>query len=153
MSVLLLKKKPPELEALEEQLEQEELLKWHFPTVEAGGLPLGERVLVQLRSVKKMSKGGIVLPEEAREAEKYNTNVAKVVALGPLAYRKRDTLELWAEGVWASVGQYVRVPKFGGDRWEVDVPGRDEPALFATFRDHEVNVLITGNPLLMKAFI
>jgi hypothetical protein len=54
------------------------------------------------------------------------------------------------------VGDYIRVPKWGGDRWEVPVPGEDEmeeKALFMILNDHEVIATVTCNPLLMRAFI
>jgi hypothetical protein len=54
------------------------------------------------------------------------------------------------------VGDYIRVPKWGGDRWEVKVPNEDDfedPALFMVLNDHEVIATVTGNPLAMKAFL
>ncbi len=128
-------------------------LEWAFPSVNPGVKPLGSRVLVQLRRVKKKTRGGIVLVEESRETEKWNTQTAKVVALGPLAFRKRDSMEPWPEGVWCNAGDFVRVPLYGGDRFEVTVPGEEEPALFMTINDFEVIALITGNPLEVKAFV
>jgi co-chaperonin GroES (HSP10) len=130
-------------------------IDWAFPNVDPGNAPLGGRVLVQLRRTKKKTAGRIILVEETKEAEKWNGQVAKVVAIGPLAYRHRDTMELWPEGTWAAVGDYVRVPKWGGDRWEVpDVNNPDEdPALFMIMNDHELITKVTGNPLSVKAYI
>jgi co-chaperonin GroES (HSP10) len=127
-----------------------------FPLVDPGATPLGARVLVQLRRSKKMLKSGLILPSETRETEKWQNMVAKVIALGPLAFKKRDTMEPWVEGVWCEVGDYLRVPKWGGDRWEVPIPGADiheDPALFMVLNDHEVIAKLTGDPLAMKAFI
>ena len=61
----------------------------------------------------------------------------------------------WPEGAWASPGDYVRVTKYGGDRWELPIPGREqgESAIFAIVNDLDLTGLITGNPLEMKAFI
>ena len=130
-------------------------IDWAFPNVDPGNAPLGGRVLVQLRRTKKKTAGKIILVEETKETEKWNGQVAKVVAIGPLAYRHRDTMELWPEGTWAAVGDYVRVPKWGGDRWEVpDVNNPDEdPALFMIMNDHELITKVTGNPLSVKAYI
>lgn len=130
-------------------------IDWAFPNVDPGNVPLGGRVLVQLRRTKKKTAGKIILVEETKETEKWNGQVAKVVAIGPLAYRHRDTMELWPEGTWAAVGDYVRVPKWGGDRWEVaDVNNPDEdPALFMIMNDHELITKVTGNPLSVKAYI
>jgi hypothetical protein len=82
--------------------------------------------------------------------------VGKVIAIGPLAFKHRDTMQSWPEGSWCSPGDFIRVPKWGGDRWEVRVPGDDDfedPALFMVLNDHEVIAQITGDPLAMKAFV
>ena len=125
-----------------------------FPAVDPGAKPLGARILVQLRRTKKKTtSAGIILVEETREAEKWNNMVAKVIEIGPLAFKKRDTMEPWPEGSWCELGDYLRVPKWGGDRWEVEIPGEEEPALFMVLNDHEVIAKITGNPLTMRAFV
>jgi co-chaperonin GroES (HSP10) len=125
-----------------------------FPAVDPGAKPLGARILVQLRRTKKKTtSAGIILVEETREAEKWNNMVAKVIEIGPLAFKKRDTMEPWPEGSWCEVGDYLRVPKWGGDRWEVEIPGEEESALFMVLNDHEVIAKITGNPLTMRAFV
>lgn len=127
-----------------------------FPDVDPGAIPVGGRVLVQWRNSKStVTASGIVLVEETKETEKWNNQVAKVVAVGPLAFKKRDTLEPWPEGNWIEVGDYVRMPKWGGDRWEV-VWGDaklGQVALFSVFNDHEVIAKVTGDPLKVKAFI
>ena len=132
-------------------------LAWAFPSAEPGAKPLGARILVQLRRTKrKATSAGIILVEETKETEKWNNMVAKVLMIGPLAFRKRDTMEPWPEGAWCEVGDYIRVPKWGGDRWEVKVPGDDDhedPALFMILNDHEVIAKVTGDPLEMRAFI
>ena len=132
-------------------------LREAFPAVDPGAIPLGARVLVQLRRTKKtVTSAGIILVSETKETEKWQNMVAKVISLGPLAFKKRDTMESWVEGTWCEVGDFIRVPKWGGDRWEVPVPNesRDEdPALFMVLNDHEVIARLTGDPLAMKAFI
>jgi co-chaperonin GroES (HSP10) len=129
-------------------------LREAFPVVDPGAKPLGARVLVQLRRTKKRtSAGGIILVEETRETEKWQNMVAKVIAIGPLAFKKRDTMEPWPEGSWCEVGDYLRVPKWGGDRWEVSLNDDEDPILFMILNDHEIIAAVTGNPLAMKAFI
>ena len=131
-------------------------LAWAFPSVDPGAKPLGARILVQLRRTKKKAtSAGIILVEETKETEKWNNMVAKVIEIGPLAFKKRDDMEPWPEGSWCQVGDYIRVPKWGGDRWEVPVPGEkdEDPALFMVLNDHEVIAILTGDPLAMKAFI
>jgi co-chaperonin GroES (HSP10) len=132
-------------------------MAWAFPSVDPGAQPLGGRILVQLRrSRKKTTRAGIVLVEETKETEKWNTQVARVISIGPLAFRHRDSMNPWPEGSWCAVGDFIRVPKWGGDRWEVKVPGEDhleDPALFMIVNDHEVIARITSNPLETKAFL
>lgn len=134
----------------------EAALQEAFPAVDPGALPVGGRILVQWRAAKKtVTSSGIVLIEETKETEKWNNQVAKVIAVGPLAFKKRDTLEPWPEGNWIDVGDYVRMPKWGGDRWEVPYGDSTlgETALFSVFNDHEVIAKVTGDPLKVKAFL
>ena len=132
-------------------------MAWAFPSVDPGAKPLGGRILVQLRRTKKKTtSAGIILVEETKETEKWNNMVAKVVEIGPLAFKHRETMLPWPEGSWCVAGDYIRVPKWGGDRWEVKVPGEDsleEPALFMILNDHEIIAKVTGDPLAMRAFI
>ena len=132
-------------------------LAWSFPSVDPGAKPLGGRILVQLRRTKqRATSAGIILVHETKETEKWQNMVAKVIEIGPLAFKHRDTMLAWPEGSWCVAGDYIRVPKWGGDRWEVRVPGEDDmedPALFMILNDHEVIAKVTGNPLEMKAFL
>jgi co-chaperonin GroES (HSP10) len=88
-----------------------------FPPVDPGLQPFGNLVLVQLRYAMKVTGGGIIVDPETRRTEQDNTQVARVVALGPLAFRNRNTGELWPEGAWCGPGDFVRVPKYQGDRF------------------------------------
>ena len=131
-------------------------LAWAFPDVSAGQAPLGGRVIVQLRRIKK-NAGRIILVEETKENEKWNNMIGRVVAIGPLAYRNRETMATWPEGCWAQVGDFVRVPRWGGDRWERPVVGEENgdlsPVLFMTINDHEVIAKVTDDPLSFKAYV
>jgi co-chaperonin GroES (HSP10) len=128
-----------------------------FPAVDPGAFPLGARVLVQLRMAKKrVTASGIILAQETRDTEKAQNPVGKVVAMGPLAFKKRDSMEPWPEGSWCEVGDYLRVPKWTGDRWEVNIPNAPEgedKVEFIVLNDHEIIAKITGNPLEMRAFV
>jgi co-chaperonin GroES (HSP10) len=132
--------------------EQEAAFLQAFPLVDPGHRPFGYRVLVQLRTPKHHSDGGIALIPEARETEKWNTQVALVMALGPVAYKNRDTLRPWPEGDWCKPGMFVRVPKYGADSWEVPVEGRDDKALFAMFKDLDIGGEVTCDPMKVIAF-
>lgn len=123
-----------------------------FPSCDPGVMPFGSRILIQLKTPKKVTKGGILLTDDVRETEKYNTQVAKVVAVGELAFKNRNTMTSWPEGSWAVEGDYVRVPKYGGDRWTVLTDTGDE-ALFVIFNDLDLVGKVTGDPLAIKAFL
>lgn len=126
-----------------------------FPEVDPGVAPAGYRVLVQLRQPKAKTKGGILLPGAAKDTETWNTQVAKVVAIGPVAFRDRKTNQQWVEGAWAIPGDFVRIPKHGGDRWSIRIgTGEDaEEVLFVMFHDLDILGKVTGDPLAMKAYL
>jgi co-chaperonin GroES (HSP10) len=128
-------------------------LQWAFPDIDSGQAPFGGRVIVQLRRIKQKTAGKIILVSETKENEKWNNMIGKVVAIGPLAFKNRDTMAPWPEGTWAQIGDYVRVPKWGGDRWERPVPDDEDPVLFMTLNDHELIAKVTDNPLSFKAFV
>lgn len=123
-----------------------------FPAADAGVQPFGSRVLVQIRTPKTKTASGIIIDSGSRDTEKWNTQVAKVISHGPVAYRNRNTLEPWPEGSWAKPGDYVRVPKYGGDRWEVQLKN-GESALFVIFNDLDIIGRVEGDPLAIRAFI
>ncbi len=109
-----------------------------FPKVDPGVDILGDRVLVQLRREKTASKGGILLVSETRETLRFNETVAKVVGIGPLAYKNPDTLEPWPEGPWCQVNDLVRTIKYGGDRFVVDPDDGGAPVVFITLQAREI---------------
>jgi len=82
--------------------------------------------------------------------------IGKVISVGPLAFKNRDSMTAWLEGSWANVGDFVRVPRWGGDRWEIKDPTdeqNEDPVLFMTINDHELIARVTANPLSFKAFV
>ena len=134
----------------------EQELKWAFPDLSPGQKPFGGRVVVQLRRIKKTTASKIILVSETKETEKWQNMIGRVVEIGPLAFKNRETMESWPEGSWASVGDYVRVPKWGGDRWERAVPNEEDnedPVLFMTINDHELIAKVTDDPLSFKAYV
>lgn len=128
-------------------------LREAFPDVDPGAKPYGSRLLVQIRSAKETSSGGIYIPSDSQETELWNTQVAKVLFLGPVAFKNRDTLKDWPEGDWCEPGTFVRVPKYGGDRWEVPIPNEKGKAIFCIFNDLSIIGEITCNPLDVVAYI
>jgi len=134
-------------------LTYEQSLAEAFPDADPGVQPFGSRVLVQIRNPRQRTASGIILDSGTQETEKWNTQAAKVIAVGPLAFKNRNTMESWPEGDWCKPGEFVRVPRYGGDRWEIP-RGKDEgAALFVIFNDLDIVGRVTGDPLSMRAFI
>ncbi len=127
-----------------------------FPALDPGVQPFGSRIVVQVRRPKAQTKGGIYLPGDVKDTEQWNTQVAKVRAVGPLAFCNRNTGQKWPEGDWCQPGDFIRVPKYGGDSWSVTYKPEGEDAVeivFKIFNDLDVIGKVTGDPLAMKAFI
>ena len=124
-----------------------------FPPCEPGIHPFGSRVLVQIRTPKQKTKGGIILTSETRETDAWNTQIAKVLLVGELAFKNRTTMDPWPEGSWCKTGDFVRVPKYGGDRWTVKTTDGEDEALLVIFNDLDLVGKVTGDPLTIKAFI
>ena len=110
----------------------------HFPDVNPGIVPFGTDVMIQLRTVSMKTKSGLILVEETRDFNRENTMVGRIVKIGQLAFRNRETGELWPEGVWADVGSLVLVPHFGGFTFERLLPESDEKIRFCIFKDYDL---------------
>jgi len=130
----------------------EDALAEAFPVAKPGIQPFGSRVLVQIRSPKQKTASGIIIDRGSKDTEKWNTQVGKILAVGPLAFKNRNTMESWPEGSWCKEGDYVRVAKYGGDRWEVPLAD-GESALYVIFNDLDIIGQVIGDPLLIRAFI
>lgn len=127
-----------------------------FPAVDPGETPLGQLVLLQVKQPANRTAGGLILTKNDIETEFDNTQVAKVVALGKLAYHTRDTMQPWPEGAWVAVGDYVRISQHNGKRWTVPLPGThgntlEDRVTFVLIDDLHIASLIR-DPLSVKAF-
>ena len=73
---------------------------------------LGHHVLVKVEDPEKKSKGGIVIPETVRDAERRGSEMGIIVDVGPTAWL--------ADGLggepWAKVGDKIWFAKYGG-KW------------------------------------
>lgn len=128
-----------------------------FPEIDPKAIPLGPRVLVQLKSPMKRTKGGLIVPELAQETEKENLTVAKVIRLGALAFRHRETMAWWPENDPDKEGSFpvtpglmVRVPRYGGDRWRIEKDGVE--GLFVMFHDTDIGAIVDGDLSDFKTF-
>lgn len=125
-------------------MRKEEYVKKHFPEVDPGAKPTGPKIMIQLRTVPKKI-GSIVLVEETKDFNQGNTQVARVVRVGQIAFRDRSSGETWKEGAWAEVGDLVLAPRYGGFRFTVPIPDSDEEAIFAIINDTDIQMVIEGN--------
>lgn len=124
-----------------------------FPAVNPEFRPFGTRVVVQLRRTVNKTKSGIVLVANTKETEAWNIQVGRIVSVGPLAFKKRDTAEPWPEGIWATVGDFVKVPRWGGDRWSIEMTDGGEPVAIVLVNDSDLIGAYTGDPLKIKAYL
>jgi co-chaperonin GroES (HSP10) len=126
-----------------------------FPTIETGIEVAGDRVLVQLRREKSTSKGGIILVDETKQTLRFNETVAKVIQIGPLAYKSPEDLTPWVEGPWCKEGDLVRTIKYGGDRFVVQPDDEGSPVVFITLQAREIISRIKSFEYAqkMKAFV
>lgn len=126
-----------------------------FPVIDCGVEVVGDRVLVQLRREKTTSKGGIILVDETKQTLRFNETVAKVVQIGPLAYKNLEDLSPWVEGPWCKVGDLVRTIKYGGDRFVVNPEDGGAPVVYITLQAREIISKIKSfeHAQKMKAFV
>lgn len=138
------------------RVEFDQTLEQAFPVIDHNLEPFGSRVLVQMRLAKKMTKGGIALPGETQETMTWNNQVGKVIALGPLCFKDSKTMQPWPEGAWCKVGDYVRVPKHGIERYERKIPGageNDPDVVLFLLVDHLAVYGLVPDPLSDIAFV
>ena len=126
-------------------MNKDEYVAAHFPEVNPGARPCGNQVLVQFRTMKSVSKGGIVLANDTKEFNNGNTQLARVVALGQIAYKDRNTGDEWKEGAWANIGDIAICPRWSGFRFEVPIPGTEDKAIFAIFEDFNLKMIVESN--------
>ena len=74
----------------------------------------GYHLLVRPVSVKKETKGGIILPDSTVNDISYLTTVGKVLAIGETAYEDENK---FPKGAWCSVGDYVCYGKHAGQKF------------------------------------
>jgi co-chaperonin GroES (HSP10) len=127
-----------------------------FPEVDPGERPLGNLILIQIKRPAFRTKAGIHLTESDQQTEYDNTKVAKVIAIGPLAFRNRETGEIWPEREWFKVGDFIRFSQHNARTWTVAIPGTrgigiEERIVLGYMDELQVQGLVT-DPLATKAF-
>ena len=79
-------------------------------------IPMGWKILVQPNQIKQQTKGGILLPSQAKDNEAYLTAHGTVMALGELAYRERETGAKWKQEIIPQIGDKVTYGKYAGQK-------------------------------------
>src|ERR1035437_4006409 len=123
----------------------DEFVAKHFPEVDCGREPLGNKITVQLMLVPK-KKGSIILAVDTQEFNKNSTVVCRIIKIGPIAFRDRSSGDTWKEGAWCQVGDVVLMPRYGGFN-RVEIPLQDDPdqkVIFCTYNDYEVVDKVVG---------
>jgi co-chaperonin GroES (HSP10) len=91
-----------------------------FPLVSVDFEPTLNRVLVQLREPPKKTRGGIELPADTGDASRETTTIAKILAIGPLAFHKTGRGADWLKPEdMPKPGDYIAITKFVGNRYRV----------------------------------
>jgi len=73
----------------------------------------GVGILVRPVPVRKVSAGGILIPESVRADRDHLNTVGRVLALGELAFKDK---EIYLTGPWVKPGDYVVYAKFAGQK-------------------------------------
>lgn len=76
----------------------------------------GWRMLIRPIANKPKTKGGIILPDQVMEVKDLLGTVGRVVAQGPLCYRRADMLNNGEYDPWCKVGDYIMYGRYAGAR-------------------------------------
>ena len=98
--------------------------------------PLDMRVLVLPDPVAEVTKGGVFLPESAKEQERFATVKATMVALGANAFAEASASVAFTS---PTAGARVMIAKYGG----VNVKG-DDGADYRILNDADVVAILGG---------
>lgn len=83
--------------------------------------PVGRRLLVEQEKVEKVTKGGIVLPDDVTEREQNGEYLGTVVAVGELAWRDLNKNAGIPEGnQWCKVGDKILFHRYSHTRANPD---------------------------------
>lgn len=81
----------------------------------SGISPTEFKVLVEPKAVEEKTAGGIILPDQKKESDKYATTEGRIVAVAPLAFTYAREEE-WEGQPKPAVGDWVIFAKYAGLR-------------------------------------
>ncbi|HXO72949.1 MAG TPA: hypothetical protein VN838_28675 [Bradyrhizobium sp.] len=111
-----------------------------WPDVNPGQKPIRSWVICQKKLVPRVSKGGIVYSDQTREDEMFGMTGARVVAIGPLAFKDANTGAELPGAPWYKVGDFVRIPVTGLRQWKVKTEDHGE-VIFVLMQDVHVQAM------------
>lgn len=80
-------------------------------TNESGIEPIEYKVLIRPKEVEERTKGGIIIPDEAKDREQFAQMEGQIVAISPLAF----SYDTWPDGAMLpAVGDRVLFAKYAG---------------------------------------
>lgn len=102
--------------------ERDAILASIFPKIDCGETPVDAKIIIQKLKIPERIKGGIIRTEAITDADRATVAIAKVVAIGQLAFISGATGKHKYPGSRDpfKVGDLVRVPKMGGQHLNVD---------------------------------
>ena len=115
-------KKPPEKDSLESAyVEKEDLYldpsKLSSKSIDRLPQPTGWRILLLPYQGRKVSDGGILMPDAVIQTEALATVCGYVLRLGPDAYEDR---EKYPHGPWCAEKEWVIFGRYAGSRFKIE---------------------------------
>lgn len=99
--------------------EHAEQLAIRFPTGPVHFSPVAHQVLLQDRSAKRKTKGGLIIPETQQSIDERVEFIGKVIAVGPLVFWHELSGEPMPGAPWFRPGNFVLLPKTSSTRYRL----------------------------------
>jgi len=135
------------------------MLDARFPKIDPGIIPLGGQVVLQIALVPDtILSSGIILTSDVQQNEQYARKSAKVIAMGPVAFKSKLTGELWTgmsddetSDYNINLNDYVISPHVAGSRYQLKLDENDPNSKmihFVACKDTEVQFKIRPEKVL-----
>ena len=78
--------------------------------------PKGYKLLISPVEVEEKTEGGVIMPDQIRDAEGIASIIGYVVSMGPDAYKDK---EKFPTGPWCNKGDFVIFRSYSGTRFKI----------------------------------
>tara|TARA_R100000005_G_C4820576_1_gene102127 strand:- start:145 stop:516 length:372 start_codon:yes stop_codon:yes gene_type:complete len=78
--------------------------------------PKGYKLLISPVEVEEKTEGGVIMPDQIRDAEGIASIIGYVVSMGPDAYKDK---EKFPTGPWCKKGDFVIFRSYSGTRFKI----------------------------------